>query len=187
MTLILICFASELFTLLLSLAIMLTPNSREVNELSRSDGLGLIQDSGFLLSWEYVVQKQELNRGSLIRNSSSQGKLLLMLNGDYAAELPGSAINAQETQEWGAVRESQQCVGCGHVPMQTSALQAALQHLAWSLCGVCDGDVGVGVCVRASAHQCSSVISLLRGDSIVPNSGNLFLMCLVKDEVSVQS
>lgn len=30
-----------------------------------------------------------------------------MLNGDYAAELPGSGINAQEMQEQGAVRESQ--------------------------------------------------------------------------------
>lgn len=107
MTFILICFVSELFILLLSSAILLTPNSGEVNELSRSDGLGLIQDSGFLLSWEYVVQKRDLNQGSLIRNSSSQGKLLLMLNGDYAAELPGSGINAQEMQEQGAVRQSQ--------------------------------------------------------------------------------
>lgn len=143
MTFILICFASELFTLLLSSAILLTPNSGEVNELSLSDGLRLIQDSGFLLSWEYVVQKQDLNRSSLIRNSSSQGKLLLMLNGDYAAELPGSGISAQETKERGAVRESQQCAGCGCVPsVQTSALQAALQHLAWSFCSVCDGGVG---------------------------------------------
>lgn len=116
MTFILICFASELFTLLLSSAILLTPNSSEVNELSCSDGLGLIQDSGFLLSWEYVVQKRGLNRGSLIKNSSSQGKLLLMLNGDYAAELPGSGINAQETQERGAVRESQRRAGCGARP-----------------------------------------------------------------------
>lgn len=159
MTFILICFASELFTLLLSSAILLTPNSSEVNELSCSDGLGLIQDSGFLLSWEYVVQKRGLNRGSLIKNSSSQGKLLLMLNGDYAAELPGSGINAQETQERGAVRESQRRAGCGRVPsMQASALQAALQHLAWSLCGVCDGGVRVwggcgGVSVHVSAHQ----------------------------------
>lgn len=52
MTFILICFVSELFILLLFSAILLTPNSGEVNELSRSDGLGLIQDSGFLLSWE---------------------------------------------------------------------------------------------------------------------------------------
>lgn len=162
MTFILICFASELFTLLLSSAILLTPNSSEVNELSCSDGLGLIQDSGFLLSWEYVVQKRGLNRGSLIKNSSSQGKLLLMLNGDYAAELPGSGINAQETQERGAVRESQRRAGCGRVPsMQTSALQAALQHLAWSLCGVCDGGVRVwggcgGVSVLVSAHQSSA-------------------------------
>lgn len=45
-----------------------------------------------------MFQKRGLNLGSLIKNSSSQGKLLLMLNGDYAAELPGSGINAREMQ-----------------------------------------------------------------------------------------
>lgn len=154
MTFILICFASELFTPLLSSAILLTPNSGEVNELSRSDGLRLIQDSGFLLSWEYVVQKRGLNRGSLIKNSSSQGKLLLMLNGDYAAELPGSGINAQETQEQGAAGESQRCARCGLIPsVQESALQAALQHLAWSLFGAFAG--ALGVCAY-HAHQSSA-------------------------------
>lgn len=104
MTFILICFASELFTLLLSSAILLTPNSGEVNELSRSHGLRLIQDSGFLLSWDYVVQKRGLNRGSLIRNSSLQGKLLLMLNGDYSAELQGQGLMPKERRNgvlWG--------------------------------------------------------------------------------------
>lgn len=43
------------------------------------------------------------------------------------------------------------------------------------------------VCVCACTHQRSSVVGLLRGDSIVPDSGNLLLMCLVEGEVSVQS
>lgn len=72
--------------------------------------------------------------------------------------------------------------------MQADAVQPALQDLAWRLRGVCDRGVGVwGVCVHARTDQHSSVIGLLRGDSIVPNSGNLFLMCLVEDMVSVQS
>lgn len=48
MTFILICFASELFTLLLSSAILLTPESSEVNELSLSNVLRFIQECGFL-------------------------------------------------------------------------------------------------------------------------------------------
>lgn len=48
MTFILICFASELFTALLSSAILLTPGSKEVNELSLGNVPGLIQDGGFL-------------------------------------------------------------------------------------------------------------------------------------------
>lgn len=48
MTFILICFASELFTLLLSSAILLTPESSEVNELSLSNVLWFIQECGFL-------------------------------------------------------------------------------------------------------------------------------------------
>lgn len=78
-----------------------------------------------------------------------------MLNGDYAAELPGSGINAQETQERGAVRESQRRAGCGRVPsMQTSALR--LPCSTWPgasagfVMGVCVYGVGVGVCLCAS-------------------------------------
>lgn len=48
MTFILICFASELFTLLLSSAILLTPESSKVNELSLSNVLWSIQEGGFL-------------------------------------------------------------------------------------------------------------------------------------------
>lgn len=48
MTFILICFASELFTLLLSSAILLTPESSKVNELSLSNVLWFIQECGFL-------------------------------------------------------------------------------------------------------------------------------------------
>lgn len=48
MTFILICFASELFTVLLSSAILLTPESSKVNELSLSNVLWSIQEDGFL-------------------------------------------------------------------------------------------------------------------------------------------
>lgn len=160
MTFILICFASELFTLLLSSAILLTPNSGEVNELSRSDGLGLIQDSGFLLSWDCAVQKRGLNRGSLIRNSSSQGKLLLMLNGDYSAELQGQGLMPKE-------RRNGALPGNRGGARDTGASPRCRQPRAPGLgCVGCVGCVGT--------HQCSA--GLLRGASSVPSSGSLFLM-----------
>lgn len=136
MTLIFICFVSELFTPFLSSAILLTSESSKVNELFLSRALGLIQECGFLAELggcclkampESVLTYQ--------KESSSQSRpLLLMLNGDYAAEMPGSGINAGDTEG--------QCPQACHLSAGCTLLSGVAgivwtsrrpeQHLAWN-------------------------------------------------------
>lgn len=99
MTFILICFVSELFAWSFPPTIPLTSASSEVNELVLSPVLWFIQEGGFLAELGICCFKSGARiRAYLSRKSSSQSKpLLLMLNGDYAAGMLGSGINAGAT------------------------------------------------------------------------------------------
>lgn len=99
MTFILICFVSELFARSFPPTIPLTSASSEVNELVLSPVLWFIREGGFLAELGICCFKSGARiRAYLSRKSSSQSKpLLLMLNGDYAAGMLGSGINAGAT------------------------------------------------------------------------------------------
>ena len=88
MTFILICFVSKLFAPSFSPAILLTSASSEVNELVLSHVLRFTWGCGLFKSDARISV-------CLSKKSSSQSKPLpLTLNGDYAAEMLGSGINA---------------------------------------------------------------------------------------------
>lgn len=99
MTFILICFVSELFAWSFPPTIPLTSAFSEVNELVLSPALWFIREGGFLAELGIRCFKSGARiRAYLSRKSSSQSKpLLLMLNGDYAAGMLGSGINAGAT------------------------------------------------------------------------------------------